>query len=50
MTFFSCFCPPGLLARDSFGKFPVKPGAKMPTFDGCNTQDWAVLFVVGVEA
>ena len=31
-------------------KFPVKPGAKMPTFDGCNTQDWAVLFVVGVEA
>ncbi len=31
-------------------KFPVKPGAKMPTFEGCNTQDWAVLFVVGVEA
>lgn len=31
-------------------KFPVKPGAKMPTFDGCDTQDWAVLFVVGVEA
>jgi len=31
-------------------KFPVKPGALMPTFDGCNTADWAVLFVVGVEA
>jgi len=31
-------------------KFPVKPGALMPAFDGCNTQDWAVLFVVGVEA
>ena len=29
--------------------FPVKPGALMPKFDGCNTQDWAVLFVVGVE-
>ena len=30
--------------------FPVKPGAKMPTFDGCQTEDWAVLFVIGVEA
>lgn len=29
--------------------FPVKPGALMPKFDGCNTEDWAVLFVVGVE-
>eukprot|EP00747_Dinoflagellata_sp_TGD_P221454 gnl/TRDRNA2_/TRDRNA2_93285_c0_seq1.p4 gnl/TRDRNA2_/TRDRNA2_93285_c0~~gnl/TRDRNA2_/TRDRNA2_93285_c0_seq1.p4 ORF type:complete len:101 (+),score=14.40 gnl/TRDRNA2_/TRDRNA2_93285_c0_seq1:275-577(+) len=29
--------------------FPVKPGAKMPKLEGCNTQDWAVLFVVGVE-
>lgn len=29
--------------------FPVKPGAKMPKFKGCNTQDWAVLFVVGEE-
>lgn len=27
--------------------FPVKPGAKMPKFYGCNTQDWAVLFVLG---
>ena len=30
--------------------FPVKPGALMPKFDGCNTADWAVLFVIGVEA
>lgn len=29
--------------------FPVKPGAKMPKLDGCNTQDWAVLFVLGVD-
>ena len=40
-------CTPAAAMQD---KFPVKPGAKMPTFDGCNTQDWAVLFVVGVEA
>ena len=30
-------------------KFPVTPGALMPKFDGCQTEDWAVLFVVGVE-
>ena len=30
--------------------FPVKPGARMPTFAGCQTEDWAVLFVLGVEA
>ena len=30
-------------------KFPVKPGALMPTFEGCKTEDWAVLFVVGEE-
>jgi len=29
--------------------FPVQPGAKMPQFPGCNTQDWAVLFVVGED-
>ena len=29
--------------------FPVKPGAKMPKLGGCDVQDWAVLFVVGVE-
>ena len=31
-------------------QFPVKPGARMPAFEGCKTEDWAVLFVVGVEA
>lgn len=27
--------------------FPVKPGAEMPKIDGCNKQDYAVLFVLG---
>ena len=31
-------------------QFPVKPGARMPAFEGCKTEDWSVLFVVGVEA
>lgn len=35
--------------KDKQGKFPVKPGGLMPKFDGCNTQDWAVLFVIGEE-
>eukprot|EP00316_Scyphosphaera_apsteinii_P008995 CAMPEP_0119325192 /NCGR_PEP_ID=MMETSP1333-20130426/65189_1 /TAXON_ID=418940 /ORGANISM="Scyphosphaera apsteinii, Strain RCC1455" /LENGTH=244 /DNA_ID=CAMNT_0007333095 /DNA_START=52 /DNA_END=786 /DNA_ORIENTATION=+ len=30
--------------------FPVRPGALMPQVQGCAKQDWAVLFVVGVEA
>jgi hypothetical protein len=30
-------------------KFPVKPGAKMPEFPGCKTEDWSVLFVLGEE-
>lgn len=30
--------------------FPVKPGAEMPKVDGCNKQDYAVLFVIGVES
>jgi len=30
--------------------FPVKPGAPMPRVSGCAKQDYAVLFVVGVEA
>lgn len=29
--------------------FPVKPGAEMPKIDGCNKQDYAVLFVLGEE-
>jgi len=29
--------------------FPVKPGAEMPPVEGCEKQDYAVLFVTGVE-
>merc|ERR1711924_58303 len=36
-------------AREQEAFFPVKPGAKMPKLDGCNTQDWAVLFVTGAD-
>ena len=28
--------------------FPVSPGGLMPPVDGCNKQDYAVLFVIGV--
>ena len=28
--------------------FPVPPGASMPAVEGCNKQDYAVLFVIGV--
>ena len=28
--------------------FPVTPGAPMPAVEGCNKQDYAVLFVIGV--
>ena len=28
--------------------FPVTPGASMPPIEGCNKQDYAVLFVIGV--
>jgi hypothetical protein len=27
--------------------FPVKPGAEMPKIEGCDKQDYAVLFVLG---
>jgi hypothetical protein len=30
--------------------FPVTPGAEMPPVEGCNKQDYAVLFVIGVAA
>ena len=30
--------------------FPVRPGAEMPQVPGCSKQDYAVLFVIGVEA
>ena len=29
--------------------FPVRPGAQMPSVPGCDKQDYAVLFVIGVE-
>jgi hypothetical protein len=28
--------------------FPVPPGAPMPSIEGCNKQDYAVLFVIGM--
>jgi hypothetical protein len=30
--------------------FPVKPGARMPKFKGCDTEDRAVLVVLAIEA
>jgi len=30
--------------------FPVKPGSDMPAVKGCNKQDYAVVFVVGIES
>ena len=30
-------------------QFPVEPGAAMPLVGGCDKQDYAVLFIVGVE-
>ena len=38
-------CTP-VLAQTSW--FPVTPGATMPPVEGCNKQDYAVLFVIGV--
>ena len=29
--------------------FPVEPGASMPPVENCSKQDYAVLFIVGVE-
>lgn len=39
----------GSPAMANRGEFPVTPGAEMPKVEGCNKQDYAVLFVVGVE-
>ena len=41
----SSSCSPAAAPRD---KFPVSPGAAMPAVEGCNKQDYAVLFVIGV--
>jgi hypothetical protein len=39
-------CAPG---NANLNDFPVRPGAEMPKIDGCNKQDYAVLFVLGEE-
>jgi hypothetical protein len=38
-------CSPEQAPRDAFR---VSPGAPMPPVPGCNKQDYAVLFVIGV--
>ncbi len=38
-------CSPAKADRTAF---PVTPGASMPPIEGCNKQDYAVLFVIGV--
>lgn len=38
-------CSPAKAQRTAF---PVTPGAPMPPVEGCNKQDYAVLFVIGV--
>jgi hypothetical protein len=39
-------CTPASVNQDNF---PVDPGAAMPAVSGCDKQDFAVLFVVGIE-
>ena len=38
-------CSPAAAQKTAF---PVAPGAAMPPVEGCNKQDYAVLFVIGV--
>ena len=38
-------CSPAQAQRT---EFPVIPGGKMPQVEGCNKQDYSVLFVIGV--
>jgi len=38
-------CSPAMAQRSAF---PVTPGGPMPPVEGCNKQDYAVLFVIGV--
>jgi hypothetical protein len=40
-------CTPGMVDPN---RFPMSPGDAMPLIKGCDTQDYAVLFIVGVEA
>ena len=42
----SAVCSP---AQANLKDFPVEPGAAMPAVSGCSKQDYAVLFVVGLE-
>ena len=37
-------------AQANKGDFPVSPGAKMPSVNGCNGVDYAVLFVIAEQA
>jgi hypothetical protein len=37
-------------AKARKNEFPVTPGAAMPEVPGCKKQDYAVLFIIGVEA
>ena len=39
-------CSPATAPKTAF---KVSPGAAMPPVEGCNKQDYAVLFVIGVE-
>ena len=39
-------CTPGMVDPN---RFPVPPGDTMPKISGCDAQDHAVLFIVGVE-
>jgi hypothetical protein len=39
-------CTPGMVDA---ARFPVTPGEKMPLISGCDAQDHAVLFIVGME-
>lgn len=39
----------GLPSAAKAGDFPVTPGTAMPTVPGCSKQDYAVLFVTGLE-
>ncbi len=39
-------CSPGKADQKNF---PVTPGGVMPPVDGCNKQDYSVLFIIGVE-
>jgi len=41
--------PAGTPANANLKDFPVTPGAEMPAVEGTKKQDYAVLFVIGIE-